>query len=37
MLETQSSLCAIERKIDSYTDRISVLENEFVDPTARVA
>ena len=37
VLETQRNLRAIERKIKTYRDRISVLENEFVDPTVRVA
>lgn len=37
LLETQRNLHAIEHKIETYRDRISMLENEFADPTARVA
>ncbi len=37
MLETQRNLRAIEHKIETYRDRISVLENEFAEPTQGVA
>jgi DNA-binding transcriptional MerR regulator len=36
-LETERNLREIERKIGTYRDRISVLENEFVDQAVRVA
>jgi DNA-binding transcriptional MerR regulator len=35
--ETERNLREIERKIDTYRDRISALENEFVDLPVRVA
>jgi DNA-binding transcriptional MerR regulator len=35
--ETERNLREIERKIGTYRDRISVLENEFVDQAVRVA
>lgn len=35
--ETEANLREIERKIGTYRDRISVLENGFGDPAARAA
>ena len=35
--ETERNLREIERKIGTYRDRISVLENEFVDQAVRLA